>query len=388
MSTELDDLVVPLTADEIKEVGLALADAEGLSTETWQEGDPTRTLLAIDSTKLSMLTETNVAAIKGGFLGLAEDGWLSLWGEHMFEVPRRSATFASAADAIELTNSGSNTYVYDAEDVTVLNTGSGKTYKITEGFTLNPGDVLTLDCRADEIGTDSNAGIGDIDDLVTTMIGVTVTNVVALGARDDESDSDYVERLEASRGRLSPDGPSGAYAYFATTDADGEPLDVNITRIRVDGDTDDGSVTVTLASDTGAASGGDVTTAEANIVANCVPTGTVAIVQASTETTYSVTATVWVSTRAGLTAGEIEDAIEAQLIDWNKEIPIGGEEPDGYVYLDGIKAQIVRALTIPNSPASYLKKLTVASPAGDIPLANTAVAKLTAVTITVNLVAE
>jgi hypothetical protein len=90
------------------------------------------------------------------------------------------------------------------------------------GHALSPLGTLTLDFSADEAGSDSNAAAGEIDTLVTTMLGVTCSNdtLAALGI-DEESDESLRERCRAKLGMLSPNGPARRYnAVVRDADAD------------------------------------------------------------------------------------------------------------------------------------------------------------------------
>jgi hypothetical protein len=384
-----DDLFVPQTEDEAKDFVYAEAATLGLSTDTWQEGDPTRTLIAIDAKQVYFWTSILALVAGGAFLEKATGEWLKLLARNVYQVEPIAATFASAADAIQLTNSGTGTYTFDAEEVTVYASGSGKTYKVTEGGTLTPDAVLTLDCRADEVGASSNAQIGEIDSLQTTMLGVTVTNVRAVVGRDAESEDEIRERCRDSLAAKSPNGAAAAYEYFAITSSDGTALDVDVDRVLVLGDTDTGDVTVYIAAPSGAVTSDDRDAVEANIAANCVPTGITPTVLSATPLTTNVTAELWVSSAANLNTGQVEALVEDGLSEWFRDLPIGGvviSPATGKIYRDALKGAIFRSIPIPGTFTSYITNLTVSSPSADVDVDQDEVPICGTVSLTVNFV--
>jgi uncharacterized phage protein gp47/JayE len=164
-----------------------------------------------------------------GFLDYAEGAWLELLAWNVFHVEKIKATYASAVLGLKLTNTGGGFYVIEPGDVIVAHATTKKTYRNTTGGTLNPGvgQVLRLDLVADEAGADSNATVGTITDLVTTSLGVTVTNEVALAGLDEESDPALRQRCRDSLATLSVGGIKNAYEYYAksTVRPDGSPGD-------------------------------------------------------------------------------------------------------------------------------------------------------------------
>src|SRR5690606_27186702 len=128
------------------------------------------------------------------------------------------------------TLTGNESHVIEAGDLTFQSSASGKTYRNTEGGTLDTANpTLTLDVLAEEIGADSNAAAGEIDTLVTTLIGVTATNAAAVVGSDEEDDDDLRQRCRDALAALSPNGAAQAYSFIArsTLRSDGTPVDVN-----------------------------------------------------------------------------------------------------------------------------------------------------------------
>src|SRR5690606_3890018 len=122
-----------------------------------------------------------VAMLKGGFLALAEDDWLTLLARHVYDVERIEG--APASGLVVLTNTGGGVYAGEPGDL-VFSASSGdaegKNYRSTEPYTLPSGahgpTSTTVAVEAVEIGTASSVGAGEIDRLETALLGVACTN--------------------------------------------------------------------------------------------------------------------------------------------------------------------------------------------------------------------
>ena len=194
--TLLSKLITTETKDAILQKLLDIADGLGLKTETWSSGDPTRSFFAALAARLGDAWEPGIAKmVKGGFLGLAEGDWLTLLLRYNFAVERVTGTYASCT--VRLTNSSTATIGAIAVGaVTVRNPTTGATYRNTTSGTLGPGPAATLDLTfmAEVAGSGGTAGIGDINQLVNAISGVTVSNTTAAVGTDEESDTDAALR--------------------------------------------------------------------------------------------------------------------------------------------------------------------------------------------------
>jgi len=127
--------------------------------------------------------------------------------------------------------------------------------------------VTLITVAADVAGTGGTSNEHTITEAVTTNPGVFVSNPAALIGSGFETNSQLVARCRARLASLSPNGPRGAYEYFALSASrilgdSSDPLFLPpaitipaITRATVTRDATTGVVTVTVASASGAVGG-------------------------------------------------------------------------------------------------------------------------------------
>ena len=359
----LASMLVQETKAAIYARGIAVAQALGLTTTSWAAGDPTRSLYWFLSEILEAL-EVNVAGfLASGFLDYASGAWLTLLAEQVFGVERTAATYATTT--VTLTNAGGGYYEIAAGDVTVQNSATGATYTCTSGGTLTAGGTLSIDVTADEAGSASNASAGDIDTLVTSMLGVTVTNATAAIGVDEEEDADLRTRCRARLGMLSPNGPRDAYDYVVRTpDLTGSS---EITRSRTVADSATGEVVVYVASETGAVSSGALSDAQTAVEEYVTPLCITPSVVNCSALSVTISYAVWLYT----SVGEDETSIKATIADALSTMfaarPIGGDiiapATTGMLY------QSLIAATIRSAYPDHIFKVTVSSPSGDTAMA-------------------
>lgn len=359
--------------------GLALASALGLTVTSWAPGDPTRSLYHFVSEILEAL-EINVAGyVSSGFLDYATGDWLTLLADQVFGVERVEATYASTS--VTLTNAGGGVYVIAAGDVVVRSSLTGKTYTNTSGGTLSGASTLTLDFTADEAGADSSAGATEIDELVTTLLGVTCSNATAAVGLDEEDDASLRTRCRAKLGTLSATGPRDAYDFVVqSSDLTGV---TDITKSRTIADSTTGNVTVYVAGASGAVAGASVTAAQAAVEEWAAPLCITPTVTNCSNVTVAVTYQVWIYTSVGETTATIEAEIESKLEELFAARPIGGDiiapATTGKLYQSLISAAIRSAYP------EHTFRVSVSAPAGDTSLAINQCAVLGTVTPTVTL---
>lgn len=373
----LASLLVQETKTQIYTRGLALAETIGLNVTSWVVGDPTRSLYHFLSDALSRL-ETMVAGFIGsGFLDYATDDWLTLLAQQFYDVERVEATYATST--ITLTNGGGGVFTIAAGDAVAKNSSTGKTFTSTSGGTLSASSTLDIDVTADEAGSDSSSVANEIDALVTTMLGVTVTaSTTAIGV-DEESDESLRDRCRAKLAALSPNGPRDAYNFVVRSSELTGVTD--ITRARTV--TDAATVIVYVAGASGAVAGASVTAAQAAIDEWATPNCITATVTNVSNVTVAVTYTVWIYESVGADSADIEEAIEDALGDMFAARPIGGDiispATTGKLY------QSLIVSTIKEVFPDHIFRVTVSDPTGDTSLAINQVAVLGAVTATINI---
>lgn len=311
-------LFVVETAAHIYTRGLEVASALGLPVTTWRTGDPTRSLYKYLAEILASREDVTSEYIKAGFLSSASGEWLKVLALDVYGVEVAEASHATAT--VEVENTGGGFYVRVSRDMTFKNSSTGKTYHSTNDVTIasGPGTTATFEVEADEAGSDSNAGVDEIDEIVTTLLGVEITTSTAAVAVDEPSDEAIKEQCRATRGALSPNGPADAYEYVARNAELTGVIDV--TRARSIDDDAEGNVVVYVASAAGAVATESVDAVQVAIEQWATPlTITPTVVNAS-GVAFDVEADV---TAEDIPAGA-DDAIEAALGDLFAAVDIGG----------------------------------------------------------------
>lgn len=343
------DLLTTKTLDEWKAAIVNGATAVGLRTENWAEGGYTRTLVALFAQLLKTAGDTVRIVAASGFLDTAEGDWLTLLVRNLYGVERIVATYASAADSLVLTNNGGGLFVYEAGDIIVAHATSKATYKNTTGGTLSPGvgQTLTLSLIAEEPGSDSSADVGTITDMVTTSLGVTCTNVVALVGLDEEKDAALRTRARNSLALLALGGIGRAYEYLATSALRDDGTPVGITRVQVMPATGDGSVAIYVAGPSGAVTLQDVDIVQASFDASVTPYGLEALVASASNLSVTAPCTIWIPASLGYTELEARTLVFNALKAYVESLPIGGviiAPAEGKIYWRALLAVVASAV--------------------------------------------
>jgi uncharacterized phage protein gp47/JayE len=305
------------------------ATAVGLSTENWAEGGLTRTFVALFAELYKSAGDVipNIAA--SHFLDLAEGPWLTLLARQVFGVERIEATYAAAPLGLTLTNTSQKLYLYDPKDLICKRPGIDRTFRNSSGGALTPGGTLKLDVIADEPGSGSQAPVGTITELVTTFLGVTCTNTVALVGLDEQGDPELRELCRDSRGSLGNGGTKRTYAFYAKTArrANGGPIGVS--RVKIPPAIGDGTGTVYLASAGGVIPAEDVAVIQKIFdgdeeTPGVTHYGFTATAASATVVNIAAPCTVWIPQSLGIGEETAQEKVNTALIAYVASIPIGG----------------------------------------------------------------
>jgi uncharacterized phage protein gp47/JayE len=320
------DLLTPKTLEDWKRSILNVATLVGLKTQNWAEGGYTRTLLALFAQLYTTAGDVVRLIAASGFLDTAEGEWLTLLAKNLFNVERIEATFAKAANGLTLTNGGGGLYVFEAGDIIVAHNVTGKTYRNTSGGTLSPGigQTLTLDLEAEEAGSDSNAGIGTVTVLVTTFLGVTCTNGVALAGLAEEADDALRQRCRDSLALLSLGGIKRAYEFIAKSAVREDETAVGVTRVKVMPAPGDGTVEIFIASASGSVAVDDVAVVQADFDELVTPYGLDATAVSATNLSVTAPCEIWIPATLGLAEADAQQAVFDALEAYVQTLPIGG----------------------------------------------------------------
>lgn len=368
--TTLAELTTPLTVDEVKAMIYAALAAAGVTTTSWKPGAVVRTLIAGVSVVLAALTVLIALIAASGFLDLAEGAWLTLKARYDYDVTKDVGSFATGQ--ITLTNTAGGVYSGGADDLIFANSLTGKTYRVTESWSLAALGSATVAIQAVEIGSASTSDAGEIDSFVTPLNGVTCSNAAAVIGSDEETDAALRERCRAKTGALSPNGPRDAYLYIARSTTSAAGASIGVTRVTPVPD-GYGNVVVYVATASGGVTGTsgnpatDLGAIQAAFDTQVEPIAITATATSASAYTVAVTYELWVRNTIGMTEAEITDAVSDAITSALSTTEIGGEvipPAAGKIYVDTIKAAAARAL-----PVNSILRLAVTLPAADLTLA-------------------
>lgn len=377
-------LTTPLTTAEVKASIYDILERLGVPTTSWKNVAVARAIIAAVSVVLAAFTVLMAEIAKSGFLELAQGDWLTLTAKYVYGVDRIEATFATGE--VTVNNTAGGVFSFDPGDVVFSKTGSAKTYTNTDAFTLAALQTgVVVEIQALEQGADSTAPPNTITSLETTLLGVTVSNAVSVVGLDAENDAALRLRCYEKLSSLSPNGPRGAYAFFAKGATREDGSTIGVTRVRVTPDSDEGIVTVTVATATGAITGDvddegtDLGAVNLAIQTNVVPDGVTATIQSATALAIPVTYEIWIYTAASLTALELEELIETRLTEFMAGQPVAGNAIPPAVTGKVFHSAIVAAI---GSVRDEIFQVQVTAPAGDVTVGATQVPVLGTVTPT------
>jgi phage-related baseplate assembly protein len=368
MTVDITTLFTATTAARILSTGLALAEALGLSTTTWRDGDPEPTLYGFLADMLSDREDVITELIKAGFLSVASGTWLTLVAQDMYGVTRTAAE--ASAPTVTLSNSGGGSYTKGVGECIVKASSTGELFRSSEAFTLasGPGTTASVAFEAENAGTVGNVALDDVDTVISTMLGVTITTSTAAVGVDEQSDESLRTECTSTLGSVSVNGPPDAYnAVALDSDLTGEST---LTRATTSEDASDGTVQVYVATATGAPTAGAVTAAETAIELWATPATITPTVSAATEVTQAVTQSV---SGTDIPAGA-EAAVEALVIAYFGTIAIGG-----LVAVSAITALTQDYLV---GAGATLVTVTTSVPSADVSLAAGTVVVAGTVTVT------
>jgi hypothetical protein len=371
----INDLITPLTVDEVKTSIYTMLNTLGVTTTNWRPGAVVRTIITIVATLIAALSQFTAAIARANYLDLAVGDWLTLLARYVYGVERIEATFATGV--VRLDNASGGVYNLSIGDLIVKNPITGKQYVNTEAVVVGAlATNVLVDIQASEIGEASTSFADEITVMVTTFTGVTCTNPASVVGFEAEEDEALRIRCRAKLGSLSPNGPSDAYDYVARTAVRADGSAIGVTRVSPTYPDGYGGLTVYVADATGSLTGtaGDPSTdlgaVNEAIQTKVVPLPVLATVESAAAQAISVSYEVWLYNIAGLSETAITDAISAALSEFISARPIGGDIADiapGYVYRSGLEAAIGGAKSATGVPLGIFRAV-ISNPAADVPI--------------------
>lgn len=374
----MNDLIQHLSIEECRDYIYETLAARGAKTSSWKPGAVVRTIVYALAILASAFSRLQVLVARSSFLDWSSDEWLTVVARQVYGVIRHQGSFADGV--IIASNSGGGIYHGDPGDLIVRSYNTGKEYRNTSAFTIPAGSSgVSIPVRAVEIGTDSNAGVGEVTEMTTPLPGVSVSNPVSIMGTDPETDEQLRARCRASLGSLSPNGPRDAYIHVATTAKRPDGSEIGVTRVETIPD-GYGNVEVLVSGPVAAMDPFDLAIVTDQIKTLVEPIGVNAIVKNATHLPIDITYELWLR-RSSMSNVQIEERIEASLGIWLSSIRIGGQKippsTQGYVYASAIEAAIAQALD-----GEQIVRIDVTLPASDVPVGGDEAPSLGVVTAT------
>ena len=375
----IDELIQPLTSDQVLQSWLDSLESLGIRANSWRKAGVARSILRVVAAMYAAFTLLMAQAIRSGFLDLAEGAWLTLLAYYVYGVTRKEATFATGQ--VTLVNTGGGIYDYEPNTFVMKRSDNDRAYTNVDAFHLGSGDTLEIDVIALDIGAVGSAPATAVDTLVTALIGVTCENEEAIVGSDAQTDTDLRQECRDKLGASSNRGPKGAYASAirSATRVGGLPVDIN--RISISEASSKGIVTIYVAAPAGAPITEDVDAITDSINELARPGAVTVNVNPATEVAYSRSLTVWAKRTDGVSSDDIKDAVDNAIINLSRSYPIGGiakppGDLQGYLY----------ATTVEGTAESAHPTIYAVDGAGADLALNTGEVAVMAVTVAVRLV--
>lgn len=393
MALNYDDIVAELNETDTLNVLLDLLKLVGIPVNAFQTGEAPLAILEViaryatrffNATVLPILKLPNLDKCSGDLLTVA--------AAIFYGVPRLEETFAEGPATVQNPTAGLVTLNEGDLQIRVVDVlGRARIYRNsnTTPITLDPYSgsgpypeaEVPFRCEiAGSVGT--MILIGSPLEVVSGQ-GVLVESDIAWVGTDQESDPDLRLRARASRAQNAWGGPRDIYNYILRTTSRPDGSVIPVTRVRVVPPTGDGTLTIYVATPSGALDSGDVTILQERLIDDVDPMTTTSILTNTTNVLIAPTLTVTVDRDADIPDAEIDSAIKTALANWLATSPIEGWREtllgDGYVWKDELVAVASESHSAIVRVTTTFVDLLMAS--GEVPVAGT-------ITITINQVKQ
>lgn len=346
----IDSLTRELTPQECLTALTNILDTVGITTTSWQEGSITRSEIEAFSDMVSYCTVQLSAIANAGFPATAAGEWLDIAAQYGgFDLTREAASYAQCT--VQVTNATGGVYSATAGQLVVRNANTSKEYANVGAISLNNGGSQLYTFQAVEAGTGSNAAVGEITKLTTSVSGLTVANTSAAIAVDEESDESLRERIRLAPLAENQFGPSEAYRYWAQRATRPDGTNVGVTRVKTIAGAD-GTLRVIVASDVGTIpdDADNLDRVEASVRTNALTMGPTLVVESAASHPITGIVTVSIYSDANLSEAEVESLVTSALDARVRRLPIGGDsdgdsndDDDGVFYLSSFLAAVQSA---------------------------------------------
>ncbi len=246
----LASLLAGLTSEETRDQLVQLATIAGFPATSWQSGSVPRTLFELESIPYSDLSRLIAQIASGGFLDFAEEGWLDLCAQQLYNLTRQPAVYARGL--ILLTDAESVGPVDITEAGQIFIESGGVRFRNIELGTLALDGTLELEFEAEFPGIAGNLPEGVTWTFSTSIPGLTAESSPPPGGSwltqqgtEQESDPDLRARCRARWGELGYGATDLAYKFWVLT------ASAEITRVAVAEAVGDGTVSIYVAGPAG-----------------------------------------------------------------------------------------------------------------------------------------
>lgn len=232
----LAQLVTPVSYADALTDELTIAAGLGLPTTAWQPIDPVRTFFTTTAQVVSDYSTTINLVAQGAYASYAatipgvdanvdangyETTWMDLRAYDQYGVTRIEA--GQGAGTVALVNSTTSTFGSPYLPGTLhfqSPLGGQPTFTNSETVTITASATTSVPIVADAAfpGSAGNVANGTTLIAVTPLIGVTVSPLAAaIVATAQETNAQLLTRCQNKLGSLSPNGPSQAYQFVASS---------------------------------------------------------------------------------------------------------------------------------------------------------------------------
>ncbi len=180
MATLLADLLATTTEDDVLALLIGAAQTRGLQTTDWEEGSPELTIMEMVAEVVNdLVTSGRPVVVSGGFVDLANTGWLTLNAHERYNL-ERTAAIATVGE-LELTvATGTGPYTLAAGTMVFLSASGLRYTGPATGTTINTAQNgsagNTISITAEVADASYNVPADTITVIATPLPGVTCTN--------------------------------------------------------------------------------------------------------------------------------------------------------------------------------------------------------------------
>lgn len=272
---------------------------------SFQVGSTARTLIENDAAALAELWSLVYTLAQSSLILEADGEWTRLIAKQFYKLDYYPAV--ATQGYVKFTDTSGGGPYSIAENQVWVQTAGGKRFNTQAAFVIPASGTINVLVQAESPGALWNVGVGQINRVVTSLPGVTVSNpVYASGdwitrsGSDDESNAALIARCQARWPDLSNGATAQQYDIWA------READSSVTRTRIAASTtQEGFVDIVLASASGGVSLAAII-AVGNYLTAKKPLTEGVSVQSAFVVNIIITATLYV--RAGFEAAAIAEA--------------------------------------------------------------------------------